>query len=261
MSYVESVPLPTEFQIDLNKTAGNAHSGHNVVFGDLGGVEVAVKPFCGADGRTLESRRNKAEHEFRMYKLVQKLGYSTLQPLEVLEEHGIAYLISAYTPNLVASTSFDLTRPLGDSKRGKSTTDVVTEVCQSIGELHKDEITHGDAKLRNFPFHRLTKEGPYVVDLEGAQKHKSSHTRGAEYFENAVRNDLRSISYNLGQNGLGALLPLADRKDIFEGIILDSYLAGVSNAHEIPRSTIDNALQSYINGVQKYIEVDHEIVY
>jgi hypothetical protein len=246
--------LPSEFELDHLKSAGNAHSGHNVVFGRLKGFDVAVKPFEGADGRTLESRRNKAEHEMRMYKLLQELGYLTLKPKEVIDEHGIAYLITFYTPNLITGTSFDLTRPLEDTTRGKSNLDVVTEIMSETGKLHSDEITHGDSKLRNYAFHRKSGAGPYIIDLEGAQKHKSKSPGGYEFFNNAARNDIRSIMYNMGQNGLGARMSTSDQQDIFDDLLIAPYVSNLGDSLKLEKSTIENAHLSYTNGVQKFID-------
>jgi hypothetical protein len=248
--------LPTGFELDSKKTAGNAHSGHNVVFGVLGEEEVAVKPFVGADGRTLESRRNKALHEKRMYETVKGMGFLTLDPIEVAEEHGIAYLVTSYTPNLITGTSFDLTRPLGDTSRGKSGAEVVSEIMSVTGELHEHEVTHGDAKLRNFAFHRVTGDGVYVVDLEGAQKHNSHSTGGSEYYENAVKNDLRSIAYNLGQNGLATSLDEATQMDVFDDLIIAPYASSLSDTSRLRCSVVDATLLSFNNGILKYLQTD-----
>jgi hypothetical protein len=250
--------LPSNFIVDEGKSAGNAHSGHNVVFGVLEGLDVAVKPFEGADGRTLESRRNKAEHEMRMYELVRKLGYLTLKPKEVIDEHGIAYLISFYTPNLITGTSFDLTRPLADSSRGKSNIEVVTEIMSETGKLHSDEVTHGDAKLRNYAFNRKTGAGPYIIDLEGAQKHKSKSSRGSEFFYNAVRNDIRSITYNMGQNGLASGMCLPDIKDVFDDLLIAPYVSSLEDASTLTKATVENAYLSFTNGIQKYSTIDYK---
>lgn len=244
--------LPSNFDLDHKKSAGNAHSGHNVVFGSLDGIEVAIKPFEDADGRTLESRRTKAEHEMRMYKHVEKLGYLTLRPKDVIDEHGIAYLVTYYTPNLITGTSFDLTRPLEDTTRGKSNVEVVTEIMSATGKLHSDEVTHGDAKLRNYAFHRQTGSGPYIVDLEGAQEHDVNSPGGSEYFSNLAKNDLRSITHNMGQNGLASEGRLPDVKDVFDDLLIAPYISSLGIAPTPSKATIENAYLAFMSGVDEH---------
>lgn len=257
-----STHIPTNFIVDPQKNAANAHSGHNVTFGKLESchLDVAIKPFTVSDGKTLETRRSMAEHELRMYQLIQKLGFQTLKPITVMDENDVAYLVSEYTPDLVPGTSFDLTGPVDQNKKGKTPAQVSSEILGLLGLLHNKGITHGDAKLRNYVYHRLTGKGPYVVDLEGAQKHESAHPGGVEFFENAVRNDLGSLTRNIGQNGFGACYKDTDLENIFYDLLYTPYAKQREGQGSIPGSTTEAAVRAYKIGVNEYNGVGYRYV-
>ena len=228
-----------------SRLAGNTQSFHEVVFGTYDGIDVAIKPYKD-DGQGIRECMRLAEHEESMYERVGELGYLTFITLGILESKDAALLVTKYEPDIMSAT----TLPIGEVGR-KFENEIVIDpsiaisgIATTIAHLHNDAITHGDAKPRNFSFHRRTGIGPIVLDLEAARDHRKSGKRN-EYFVNSVRNDLRSMTYSLGYQGFGGK-NMKGAWGLLDEIVLDPY-------HEIaeqplPATTIISARNGLMEG-------------
>jgi hypothetical protein len=237
--------LPKGFEEIPSRLAGNTQSAHGVVFGKLYDQDVAIKPFEEA-GQGVRECVRKARHEEAMYERVRDLGYLTFLSLDVIEMPEGALLVTAYEPDLMSGSTLSLGE-VGQSttrREAVGATEGVMKIARVLGHLHNDGVTHGDAKPRNFSFHRKSGIGPLVVDLEVARDHGKDGT-GHEYFWHAVRADMRSLTYSLGFQGFGGE-SMKGAWQLLEEIVLGPY-------HEVaerplPASTLQAAKNGLMEG-------------
>lgn len=234
------------FEANERRRIGSSDSAHRVAIGTYRGREVAVKPFRSKSGI------HYAEREARVTREVLKHGFRGFEPLEVmnLRRFKTALLISRYVPDLTGAHTMTVeARPgtlessLINSRLGR--------IAATLGQLHGQHITHGDAQVKNFAFRNPravdpTSADPFIYDFEKGTVHES----GGDRFRDDAATDVNKLVFSLGNRQFGGPDD-TEASELAREVVILPYLDGPVS-EELSRRAIgqavDGALASFTAG-------------
>lgn len=230
--------LGDEFIVDEEKAKASMDSAHGVVFGahtELG--DVAAKVFL------RKNAGNRARDEMGMTRIVQDLGYLTLNPVTYITDpnsNNRAIYLSEYQADLRSVNTYSLEAD-PDEPSGKAVAKVVTSVIQTIGTLHDQALTHGDPQAKNFALHLPSSDRrPWIYDFEGSMRHGLHKDNGVVHFAKAVDKDILKFTQSIGRRQYGGE---SDELALiyFEETVIEPYIAALDET--TCRKQLEEAVQ------------------
>lgn len=161
------MPTRIEFTELPLQAIGREDSRNKVLFGNLyfqnyravpdRTLNVAIKPYVGpgAERRTL--------HEYAMNEYLTGLGVGCPLQLGILKKGANLYTVSEYAPQIFTLDSFDWQNMSDDERKH-----TIARGLESLVELHKHGVFHGDSEFRNLPIQPERQEEVWAVDFEHA---------------------------------------------------------------------------------------------
>ena len=183
---------------------GDADSAHGVLFGNFHDKElVAVKPF---------RKQARAEREADNLHRIQRLGFTALEPKQVIVGDLRTYLITDYRKDIRHMGQMSWNASIASPNLKDIITPAVEQASRTLAAWHSAQLYNGDAQVKNLAFDR---QGESVyIDAERAQ------------FNPPAGEDMIMGSKDLEMFGLTALARglLADRSASFRAGYLNEHL-------------------------------------
>jgi hypothetical protein len=213
MGHLENFKKVTngDFTIRPDGELGAVDTAHGVFFGRYKGREVAVKA---------HANEGNATHEADMLKTIAAIGITAVNPYRVIPSRTEEAFLVTDRMNLASGASLPFS---GQGRRSESAFASASDIARTLGKLHGNGITHGDAQIKNFGLHRetidFTTNRPAVVvyDPEKGGTDAIGHGKSRPY-----DHDLASLPQSLAYKSLGGH-NLDSAVDTLEQFVLTPY--------------------------------------